>query len=57
MTSKEKRQARIITLQATYAYELKGSEFDDTYNFMMDRANLPSKDIIHYSKIIQIFKR
>ena len=50
MTSKEKRYARIITLQAVYAQELNGSEFDDTYKFMMDKGNPPSRDVINYGK-------
>ena len=50
LTSKEKRQARIITLQATYAYELKGSDLNDTYKFIIDRVNPPSEDIINYGK-------
>ena len=49
LTSREKRQARIITLQAIYAHELKGSNLDDTFKYMMDSGNLPSKDIITYS--------
>ena len=47
---KQKRQARIITLQAIYAHELKGSELDDTCNFMMDAEKPPSIDIIKYGK-------
>ena len=50
LTSKEKRQARIITLQVIYAQELKGSDLDDTYKFMMDKDNPPSKDVIMYGK-------
>ena len=50
MTSKEKRQARIITLQAIYAQELKGSVLDDTCKFMMDTGIPPSKDVIKYGK-------
>ena len=50
LTSKEKRQARIITLQAVYANELNGSKLDDTCNFMMDQANLPSNNVINYGK-------
>ena len=38
---RQKRQARIITLQAIYARELQGSNLDDTCNFMMD-SNIPS---------------
>ena len=50
LTSKEKRQARIITLQAIYAQELNGSELDDTCKFMMDTGNQPSEDIVNYVK-------
>jgi len=50
LTPKEKRQARIISLQATYAYELKGSGLDETYKFMMDSGKLPKKDVINYGK-------
>ena len=50
LTSKEKRQARIITLQAIYAQELNGSELDDTCKFMMDTWNQPSEDIFNYVK-------
>ena len=50
LTSKEKRQARIITLQAIYAHEIKGSNLDDTCKFMIDRMNPPSKNVINYGK-------
>jgi N utilization substance protein B len=50
LTSKEKRQARIITLQAIYAQELKGSDLDNTCKFMMDKGNPPSRDVINYGK-------
>ena len=50
LTSKEKRQARIITLQAIYAKELKGSDLDNTCKFMMDKDNPPSRDVINYGK-------
>ena len=50
LTSKEKRQARIIALQAVYAHELSGSDLDDTCEFMMDRGNPPSNNIINYGK-------
>ena len=50
LTSKEKRQARIITLQAIYTQELKGSDLDNTCKFMMDKGNPPSRDVINYGK-------
>ena len=50
LTPKEKRQARIITLQAIYAQELKGSDLDNTCQFMMDEGNPPSRGVINYGK-------
>ena len=47
---KQKRQARIIALQAIYAKELLGSELDDTCNFMMDADKPPSDNVIKYGK-------
>ena len=47
---KQKRQARIIALQAIYAKELRGSELDDTCDFMMDTDKPPSDKIIKYGK-------
>ena len=47
---KQKRQARIVTLQAIYAKELQGSELDDTCDFMMDADKPPSDNIIKYGK-------
>ena len=51
LTSKEKRQARIITLQVIYAQELKGSDLDNTCKFMMDKDNPPSRDVINWSAL------
>jgi len=50
LTPKQKRQARIITLQIIYAQELKGSNLDDTCEFMLDKGNLPTKEVIKYGK-------
>ena len=50
LTSKQKRQARIITLQVIYAQELEGSKLDDTCKFMLDTRNIPSKDVVKYGK-------
>ncbi|SVD71196.1 uncharacterized protein METZ01_LOCUS424050, partial [marine metagenome] len=50
LTPKEKRQARIISLQAIYAHELKGSSLDDTCKFMMDSGKSPKKGVITYGK-------
>ena len=47
---RQKRQARIITLQAIYAHELQGSDLDDTCNFMMDFNNSPSEEVLKYGK-------
>ena len=47
LSSKEKRQARINTLQSIYAIELKGSELDDTHTFMSEELD-SSKDILDY---------
>jgi N utilization substance protein B len=47
---KQKRQARIITLQANYARELQGSDLDDTCKFMMDAEKPPSENVIKYGK-------
>ena len=52
LTPKQKRQARIITLQIIYAHELKGSQFDDTCKFILDKVNPPTEDIIKYSKLL-----
>ena len=50
LTPKQKRQARIITLQVIYAHELKGSDLDDTCEFMLDEGNPPLENIIKYGK-------
>ena len=50
LKSKQKRQARIIALQAIYARELQGSDLDDTCNFMMDAEKPPSENVIKYGK-------
>ena len=47
---RQKRQARIITLQAIYARELQGSDLDDTCNFMIDAKKPPSQNVIKYGK-------
>ena len=47
---KQKRQARIVTLQAIYAKELQGSELDDTCDFIMDADKPPSNKVIKYGK-------
>ena len=50
LTPKQKRQARIITLQAIYAKELKGSDLDDTCAFMLDEGKPPMVNVIKYGK-------
>ena len=50
LTSKQKRQARIITLQVIYAHELKGSNLDDTCAFMLDERIPPMVNVIKYGK-------
>ena len=50
LTPKQKRQARIITLQVIYAHELKGSDLDDTCEFMLDEGNPLLEKIIKYGK-------
>ena len=50
LTPKQKRQARIITLQVIYAHELKGSDLDDTCEFMLDKGNQPIENVIQYGK-------
>ena len=50
LTPKQKRQARIITLQAIYAHEFNGSDLDDTCEFMLDEGNPPFEDVIKYGK-------
>ena len=50
LTPKQKRQARIITLQVIYAHELKGSDLDDTCAFMLDERKPPIENVIKYGK-------
>ena len=50
LTPKQKRQARIITLQVIYAHELKGSDLADTCEFMLDDGNPPIENVIKYGK-------
>ena len=50
LTPKQKRKARIITLQIIYAHELNGSNIDDTCEFMLDKRNPPIMNVIKYGK-------
>ena len=50
LTPKQKRQARIITLQVIYAHELKGSDLNDTCTFMLDEGKPPMVNVIKYGK-------
>ena len=50
LTPKQKRKARIITLQVIYAHELKGSNLDDTCAFMLDERKPPMVNVVKYGK-------
>ena len=50
LTPKQKRKARIITLQVIYAHELNGSDLDDTCAFMLDEGKPPMVNVIKYGK-------
>lgn len=63
MNSRDKRKARIISLQVIYAYELHGSRVEQTLeqfflstndssdkSILLNEAEFISKDIIKYSK-------
>ena len=39
LTPKQKRKARITTLQVIYAQECKGSDIDTTFEQMLDPEN------------------
>ena len=54
LSSKEKRQARIITLQTIYATELDGSEINDTCNLLFESINSQSHEIINYAKKLSL---
>ena len=50
LTPKQKRKARIITLQVIYAHELKGSNLDVTCAFILDERKPPMVNVIKYGK-------
>tara|TARA_B100001013_G_C24453289_1_gene380509 strand:- start:2 stop:445 length:444 start_codon:yes stop_codon:yes gene_type:complete len=50
LSVKQKRLARISTLQAIYALELKGSDPDTTYKHMLDKKDPPNDGALQYSK-------
>ena len=50
LTPKQKRQARIITLQVIYAHELNGSDLDDTCAFMLDEGKPHMVNVVIYGK-------
>ena len=50
LTPKQKRKARITTLQVIYAQEFHGSNIDTTYEYMLDPEDMPEDDVIIYSR-------
>lgn len=50
LTSKEKRQARVISLQTIYASELNGSDINETFKYIIDEKNKISNDVVKYGK-------
>ena len=49
MKPKDKRKARIIALKGIYAYEMEGSNLDDTFEYMLDNTS-DSKAVINYGR-------
>ena len=49
MKPKDKRKARIIALKGIYAYEMEGSNLDDTFEYMLDDTS-DSKAVINYGR-------
>ena len=47
---KEKREARIISLQMIYAQEYKGSDIDTSLQYMLDPEFPPANTVLAYSK-------
>jgi len=47
---KEKRKARIISLQMIYAQEFKGSDINTSLQFMLDPEDAPEDTVLTYSK-------
>ena len=47
---KEKREARIISLQMIYAQEFKGSDIDTSLQYMLDPGSPPANTVLIYSK-------
>ena len=47
---KEKREARIISLQMIYAQEFKGSDIDTSLQYMLDPESPPANTVLVYSK-------
>ena len=50
LTPKQKRMARILTLQAIYAQEFQGSEMDVTFEHMLDPKKITEDAVITYSR-------
>ena len=50
LTPRQKRKARITTLQIIYAQEFHGSNIDTTYEYMLDPEDMPEDDVIIYSR-------
>ena len=49
MKPQDKRKARIIALKGIYAYEMEGSNLDDTFEYMLDDTS-DSKAVINYGR-------
>ena len=47
---KEKRKARIISLQMIYAQEFKGSDINTSLQYMLDPEDMPEDMVLTYSK-------
>ena len=50
LTPSQKRQARILVLQATYAFELAESKVESTYELMIDMNKPPMPAVLKYSQ-------
>ena len=50
LTPKQKRKARITTLQVIYALEFHGSDMATTFEHMLNPTDTPEKDVIVYSR-------
>ena len=50
LTPKQKRKARIISLQMIYAQEFQGSDIETSLKYMLDPDDIPEDAVIIYSK-------